>query len=125
MVKILNFILISHTINYFIKLLTSFLVFHKKSFHYWSQHFTVSPELPSCILSTFLRYNKDILISNKPIYFKHFSNNLNYVTQLFDDKRNTKERVKLKYKFSLNNNFFFNWNLYFNWMQLIHSIPQK
>ena len=67
-----------------------------------------------------LWYNKDILISNKPIYFKHFSsNNLNYVTQLFYDTGNTKEWVKLKHKFNLNN------NLYFNWMQLIHSIPQK
>ena len=67
-----------------------------------------------------LWYNKDILISNKPIYFKHFSNNnLNYVTQLFYDTGNTKEWVKLKHKFNLNN------NLYFNWMHLIHSIPQK
>ena len=67
-------------LSYDTKLLTSFPVFYKNIFRYWSQHFTVSPELPSCILSTFLWYNKDILISNKPIYFKHFSdNNLNYV----------------------------------------------
>ena len=64
-------------------------------------------------------YNKDNLISNKPIYFKHFSNNnLNYVTQLFDDTGNTKEWVKLKHEFNLHN------NLYFNRMRLIHSIPQ-
>ena len=54
------------------------------------------------------------------MYFKHFSdNNLNYVTQLFDDSGNTKEWVKLKHEFNLNN------NLYFNWMQLIHSVPPK
>ena len=54
------------------------------------------------------------------MYFKHFSNNnLNYVTQLFDDTGNTKEWMKLKHEFNLNN------NLYFKWMQLIHSIPQK
>ena len=107
-------------LSYDTKLLTSFPVFYKNIFRYWSQHFTVSPDLPSCILSSFLWYNKDILISNKPIYFKHFSNNnLNYVTQLFDDTGNTKEWVKLKHEFNLNN------NLYFNWMQLIHSIPQK
>ena len=97
------------------KLLTSFPVFFKNIFCYWSQHFTVSPELPSCILSTSLWYNKDILISNKPIYFKHFSNNnQNYVTQLFNDTGNTKEWMKLKEEFNLNN------NLYFKWMQLIH-----
>ena len=79
-----------------------------------------APELPSCILFTFLWYNKDILISNKPIYFKHFTyNNLNYVTRLFYNTRSTKEWGKLKYKFTFNN------NLYFNWIQLIQSIPQK
>ena len=61
-----------------------------------------------------------MLMSNKLIYFKYFfNNNLNYVTQLFDDTRNTKEWMKLKHEFNLNN------NLYFKWVQLIHSIPQK
>ena len=107
-------------LSYDTKLLTSFPVFYKNIFRYWSQHFTVSADLPSRILSSFLWYNKDILISNKPIYFKHFSNNnLNYVTQLFDDTGNTKEWMKLKHEFNLNN------NLYFKWMQLIHSTPQK
>ena len=40
-------------LSYDTKLLTSFPVFYKNIFRYWSQHFTVSPELPSCILSTF------------------------------------------------------------------------
>ena len=83
-------------LSYDTKLLTSFSVFYKNIFRYWSQHFTVSPQLTSCILSTFYGYNQDILISNKPIYFKHFSNNnINYITQLFDDTGNTKEWVKL------------------------------
>ena len=99
-------------LSYDTKLLTSFLVFYKNIFCYWSQHFTVSPELPSCILSSSLWYNKDTLITNKSIYFKHFSNNnLNYVTQLFG---NIKEWIKLKHEFNLNN------NLYFKWMVLIH-----
>ena len=104
-------------LSYDANLLTSFPVLYENIFCYWSQHFTVSSEFPSCILPTFLWYSKDILISNKPIYCKHFSNN--YVTQLFYDTGNTKEWVKLKHEFNLNN------NLYFNWMQLIHSIPQK
>ena len=109
-------------LSYDTKWLTIFPVFYKKNFRYWSQHFTFafSLEFPSCILSFFLWYNKDILISNKPMYFKHFSNNnRNYVTQLFDDTGNTKQRIKLKQEFNLNN------NLYFKWMQLLHSIPQK
>ena len=107
-------------LSYDTKLLTSFPVFYRNIFRYWSQYFTVSPDLLSCILSSFLWHNKDILISNKPIYFKHFSNsNLNYFTQLFYDMGNTKEWMKLKHEFNLNN------NLYLKWMQLIHSIPQK
>ena len=34
-------------LSYDTKLLTSFPVFYKNIFRYWSQHFTVSPELPS------------------------------------------------------------------------------
>ena len=102
------------------KLLSSFPVFYKNIFGCWSQDFTVSPDIPSCILFSFLWYNKDILISIKPIYFKHFSNNnLNYVTQLFDDTGNTKEWLKSKHEFNLKN------NLYFRWMQRTHSTPQK
>ena len=90
-------------------------VLYENISRYWSHHLltiTVSSALPSCILPTFLWYSKD-----KPIYFKHFSNN--YVIQLFYDTGNTKEWLKLKHEFNLNN------NLYFNWMQLIHLIPQK
>ena len=53
--------MIISNLSYDTKLLTSFPVFYKKNFHYWSQHFTVSPDLPSCILSSFLWYDKDIL----------------------------------------------------------------
>ena len=41
-------------LSYETKLLTSFPVFYKNIFSYWSQLFTVSPDLPSCILSSFL-----------------------------------------------------------------------
>ena len=57
-------------LSYDARLLTSFPIFYRNIFCYWSQHFTVSPELPSCILSTFLWHNKDI--SNRPIHFNIF-----------------------------------------------------
>ena len=60
-------------LSYDTKLPTNFHVFYKNIFRYWRQYFTVSSDLHSCILSSFLWYNKDIWISNKPIYFKHFS----------------------------------------------------
>ena len=53
------------SLSYDAKLL--FPLFYKNIFRYWSQYFTVSPDLPFCILLTFLWYNKDILISNKSI----------------------------------------------------------
>ena len=40
-------------LSYDTKWLTIFPVFYKNTFRYWSQHFTFSLELPSCILSTF------------------------------------------------------------------------
>ena len=44
------------------------------------------------IYHTILWYNNDTLIINKPICLKRFSNyNLQYVTQLIDETRNTKE----------------------------------
>ena len=50
-----------------------------------------------------------MLISNKAIYFKYFSNsNVNYVTQLLYLTGNTKEWVKSSHKFNLNNNLYFN-----------------
>ena len=120
MVKILNFILISHTIQdyspvflYFIK---SFFAIEAKTLLFLRSSFPLFYALYMVCISISIR----ILISNKPIYFKHVSNNnLNYVTQLFDDTGNTKELVKSKREFNLNNYF------YFKWMQLIHSIPQK
>ena len=117
MVKSLNFILISHTIlNY----LPVFLYFIKIYFATGANTLLFFQSFLPVFYPPFLWYNKDILISNKPIYFKRFSNNnLNYVTQLFDDTENSKEWIKLKRKFNLNN------NLHFKWIQLIHLIPQK
>ena len=81
-------------LSYDATLLFSFSVFYKNHFRFWSQHFSVSPELPSCILVTFLWFNKDILISNKSIYFKHFGNkNLNYITQLSMTRETQKNRL--------------------------------
>ena len=115
MVKVLSFILISHTmLNYLPVFLYFFKIFFVAGVN------TVSSELPSCILSTFLWYNKGLLISKKPIHFKHFSNNnLIYVNQMFCDMRNPREWAKLKHEFNLSI------HLYFHWMQLIHSIRQK
>ena len=106
--------------SYDCKLLTSFPAFHESIFCYWSPTLCCSSRAPFLLRSLFLRYSKNILISNKLIHFKHFSFfNPDYVTQLFYNTGSKKEWVKLKHELNLNN------NLYFNWMQLIYPIPQN
>ena len=120
MVKILNFILISHTTqNYspvFLYFIKTFFAIEAKTLLFLQSSF---PLFYALFMVCKYKYKYKNL-NQQPIYFKHFSNNdLNYVTQLFDDTGNTKELVKSKREFNLNNYF------YFKWMQLIHSIPQK
>ena len=50
-----------------------------------------SSELPSCILPSFLWFNKDILIEKKAQFFRYFSDKgLKFVYQLFDNTGNVK-----------------------------------
>ena len=51
------------------KLLIKFPKFYKNIFFQWSNSFFASSELPSCILSIFLWFNKHILIEKKSMFF--------------------------------------------------------
>ena len=55
------------------KLLIKFPKFYKNIFFQWSNSFFASSELPFCILSSFLWFNKHILIEKKSIFFRDFS----------------------------------------------------
>ena len=57
------------------KLLIKFPKFYKNILFEWSSSFFASSELPSCILSNFLWFNKYILIEKKSIFFRDFSGN--------------------------------------------------
>ena len=100
------------------KLLIKFPKFYKNVFFQWSNSFFASSELPSCILSSFLWFNKHILIEKKSIFFRDFSDKgLNFVYQLFDNNRNVKSWSNIKEEFGFNN------ISNFKWQQLIYTLP--
>ena len=71
------------------KLLIKFPKFYKNILFQWSNSFFASSKLPSCILSSFLWFNKHILIEKKSIFFRDFSDKgFNFVYQLFDNNGN-------------------------------------
>ena len=84
----------------------------------WSSSFFASSELPSCILSNFLWFNKYILIEKKSIFFRDFSDkDLNFVYQLFDNNGNVKSWSNIKEEFGFGN------ISNFKWQQLICTLP--
>ena len=84
----------------------------------WSSSLFASSELPSCIRSNFLWFNKHILIEKKPIIFRYFSDkSLNFVCQLFDNNGNVKSWSIIKEEFGFNNFSIF------KWQQLIYALP--
>ena len=77
-------------------------------------------EVPSCILSQYLWYNRSIQVDNSSVYFLKFSEkNINYVSQLFSDNGSIKQWHEFKREHNLHESF------YFQWLQLIDSIPQR
>ena len=77
-------------------------------------------EVPSCILSQYLWYNRDIQVDNSSVYFLKFTEkNINYVSQLFSDNGPINQRHEFKREHNLHENFSF------PWLQLIDSIPQR
>ena len=76
-------------------------------------------EIPFCILSQYLWYNKSIQMNNASVYFLKFSErNIDYVLQLFSDNGSIKQRHECKKEYNLHQSFFY------QWLQLIGSIPQ-
>ena len=86
----------------------------------WKKRLAMITELPSCILSQYLWYNRSIQVDNSSVYFLKFSEkNINYVSQLFSDNGSIKQWHEFKREHNLHESF------YFQWLQLIDSIPQR
>ena len=98
--------------------LTKIPKFYKNILFQWSSSFFASSELPSCILSNFLWFNKHILIEKTSIFFRDFSDKgLNFVYQLFDNNGNVKSWSSIKEGFGFSN------ISNFKWQQLIYTLP--
>ena len=85
-------------------------------------------EVPSCILSQYLWYNRRIQVDNSSVYSLNFSEkNINYVSQLLNDNGSIKQWHESKREHNLHESFYFQWLqlIYFQWLQLIDSITQR
>ena len=67
-------------------------------------------EIPSCILSQYLWYNASIEVNKTSIHFSRFSkNNINYVSQLFNNYGSMKKWHKFKREYNQHQNSNFQW----------------
>ena len=99
-------------------LLKNFPPFYKSIFINWKNLFSSSPNIPSCILSEFLWFNKHINIGNENIFFKSFSEkNINFVNSIVADNGSFKKWEIIKNEYDLKNQD------YFHYIQLIDAIP--
>ena len=117
MVLHLNFILI-----YFLKVIKVSFCLPSIDKLFWTgkKRLAMITEVPSCILSQYLWYNRSIQVDNSSVYFLKFSEkNINYVSQLFSDNGSIKQWHEFKREHNLHESF------YFQWLQLIDSIPQR
>ena len=78
-------------------------------------------EIPSCILSQYLWYNKTVSRWIKLLFiFLTFSEkSINYVSQLFSDNGSIKKWHESKREYNLHK------ISYFKWLQLVDSIPER
>ena len=77
-------------------------------------------EIPSCILSQCLWYDKSIQVDEASGYFLKFSGkNINYVLQIFSEIGSIKKWHEFKREYNLHE------SSYFKWLQIIDSVPER
>ena len=57
-------------LSFNLSLADSFHEFYKQILKNWSTYFVSNSEVPSCIQSNYLRYNRYLLIDNRPVYLQ-------------------------------------------------------
>ena len=104
-------------LSFNLNLADSFPEFYKQILINWSTYFVSTSEVPSCIQSNYLWYNRHLLIDNRPVYLQsRVDKNVNFLDNLLDGSGKFKSWNELKTEFN------FLHNLYFSWMQMINSI---
>ena len=86
--------------------------------HAWKNIFAFLSLTPSCLRFQFLRFNKDIKINNKPLYFQDFlKENINFVEDLCRPSQVFKSWSQIKSEYNLEEKMFY------KSYQLCHAIP--
>ena len=102
------------------KQINHFPQYYQEIFRKWSSNLSVSPNIPSTIISQLIWFNKHIKIDNKTLCNNSLANQgINHVGQLFNENGMTKAWLDIKTQFNLSNrqNYF--------WIQLINAIPKS
>ena len=98
--------------------LDKFPKFYQNIFQFWSNCFCSLSTVMSIILSEFLWLLRNIIVNNRPIFFKHFSEKgVNFVSHIMKKNGDNKSWNDLKKKFKLEQ------QLHFKWMLLVNAIP--
>ena len=85
-----------------LSLVDSFPEFYKQILINWSPYFVSNSEVPSCIQSNYLWYNRHLLTDNRPVYLRSFADkNINFLGNLLDGLGNLKSWNKLEAEFKL------------------------
>ena len=94
--------------------------FHRGIILNRKKHLAMLAEIPSCILSQYLWYNKSTQVDKTSIHFLTFSEKrINYVSQLFSGNGSIKKWHEFKREYNLHE------SSYFKWLQLVGSIPKR
>ena len=95
----------------------SFPSFYRQIILNQKKRLAMITEVPSCILSQYLWYNRSIQVDNSSVYFLKFTEkNINYASQLFSDNGSIKQWHEFKIEPNLHESF------YFQRLQLIVTI---
>ena len=97
--------------------LNSFPEFYINIFDSWKNNFASFSLTPSYLRSTFLWFNKDIKVNNKPFHFQDLSKeNINFVEHLCMPSGVFKSCTEIKTEFNLEVKMFY------KWFQFYHTI---
>ena len=76
-------------LSFNLNLVDSFPEFYKQILINWRIYFVSNSKVSSCIQSNYLRYNRHLLIDNRPVYLQSLADkNVNFLDNLLDGSRN-------------------------------------
>ena len=86
-----------------------FPCFYKDILKLWSRYYSNQPSVRSNIASQCLWFNICIKIENKVVFYRNFSENINFVNVLIKENRKFKIWQQITYEFKTDKNLYFKW----------------